>query len=165
MKDYDGKTAKNLAKPELACIILAAINEELKVKLEENKIEAVCAEDMLQDIQSYNKRKLKATLESLESKKKKHQEDLSKLDRVINEVKKCLNSLDPGETLEEAKTEFECPICMDVMKPPKEIWQCDAGHALCGDCKNDPRIQKCPTCRKDITCRNRAMENLYHTLF
>ena len=29
------------------------------------------------------------------------------------------------------KTEFECPICFEEMKPPMRIWQCVDGHPVC----------------------------------
>ena len=29
------------------------------------------------------------------------------------------------------KTELECPICFEEMKPPMRIWQCVDGHPVC----------------------------------
>ena len=34
------------------------------------------------------------------------------------------------------KTEFECPICFEEMKPPMRIWQCMDGHAICAGCRS-----------------------------
>ena len=34
----------------------------------------------------------------------------------------------------------ECPVCMDVSKPP--IYQCEEGHIICSSCK--PLLTDCP---------------------
>ena len=40
----------------------------------------------------------------------------------------------------------ECPICLNVMIPPLEIYQCLEGHFICSDCR--PRWREgCATCR------------------
>ena len=33
----------------------------------------------------------------------------------------------------------DCPICYELMTPPTRIFQCGAGHLLCGTCR--PRLQ------------------------
>jgi len=167
MKDMDGETAQSFAGmgSAIACRILTAINEDLKKKLEESKDENINVEEVIEEMQNYGKQKLKSTLETFKSKKMKYQAEVVKFEGAIVKVKKCIDNVDPGETLENAKKDFDCPICLENMEPPKEIWQCDAGHTLCGDCKNHPSILNCPTCKMGITGRNRAMENLYNTLF
>jgi len=167
LKDLNGKTAQSLAgaDAEITCRILTAINDDLKKKLDESKDENINVEEVIEDMQNYGKQKLKSTLETFNSKKRKHQAEVVKLEGAIVKVKKCIDNVDPGETLRDAKKDFECPICLENMEPPKEIWQCDAGHTLCGDCIYHPSIHNCPTCKRDITSRNRAMENLYNTLF
>jgi len=157
MKDHYGSTAQDLANAEIACVILTA---RLK-KSEKSKDDNVNVDEVIGKLKNCGKRKLKLTLKTFESRKKMKQEELVKLDTVIEGVKKCINDVDPSETLKDAKKDFECPICMEVMD--LEIWQCDEGHPLCGDCKS--HYKNCSTCAKAITSRSRAMENLYVTLF
>ena len=33
----------------------------------------------------------------------------------------------------------DCPICYELMSPPTRIFQCGAGHLVCGTCR--PRLQ------------------------
>ena len=47
---------------------------------------------------------------------------------------------------EELLKQLECPVCMDTIPPP--IHQCEAGHTICGSCKERlPEPRKCPECR------------------
>ena len=47
--------------------------------------------------------------------------------------------------------EFECPVCMDDMKPPTRIFQCRNGHVICENCKAHPELNTCPSCRIPLT--------------
>ncbi|GJQ69218.1 hypothetical protein Trydic_g6367 [Trypoxylus dichotomus] len=52
---------------------------------------------------------------------------------------------------------IECPICTEYMSNP--IYQCNAGHSVCSNCKN--KVSVCPTCRVDIgSTRNYALESV-----
>ena len=31
---------------------------------------------------------------------------------------------------------LECPICLEEMRPPRRIFQCSNGHAVCGECRH-----------------------------
>lgn len=164
IEDMSGDSAQDLADSRISCIIQAAIIANLKKKVQEN----VNIEDTVKEMPRYGKRKLNLTLEIFESKKKKHSKEVEKLSKAIDKAKECIKNADPVATLQDAKKDFDCPICFEEMKPPMEIWQCDAGHTLCGNCKYGSLnifIKKCPTCSKDIRGRNRAMENLYPALF
>ena len=55
---------------------------------------------------------------------------------------------------EHMKRELECPVCLEEMEPPKQIWNCANGHAVCGDCR-EKGVVVCPTCkteRLDFRC-------------
>ncbi|XP_069680262.1 uncharacterized protein [Periplaneta americana] len=53
--------------------------------------------------------------------------------------------------------ELECPVCMEIMKPP--IMMCENGHNICPNCK--PKLNNCPTCTKPfLQIRNLALESL-----
>ena len=56
---------------------------------------------------------------------------------------------------------LECPICLEEMRPPRRIFQCSNGHAVCGECRHRystvqyrcstvqcrHRLASCPYCR------------------
>lgn len=42
--------------------------------------------------------------------------------------------------LKEIEAELECPVCMEVSRPP--IYQCEEGHIICSNCK--PLLKVCP---------------------
>ena len=41
----------------------------------------------------------------------------------------------------------ECPLCMVLMTPPKQIYQCPEGHLVCSDCRPQVRDNLCASCR------------------
>lgn len=45
--------------------------------------------------------------------------------------------------------EYECPVCLDRMKPPRQIFACTNDHYICSVCLDDPKISTCPLCRED----------------
>ena len=58
------------------------------------------------------------------------------------------------EEIRELEEELECPVCMDISRPP--IYQCEEGHIICSTCK--PLLTNCPHCAKSysnpvIRCR------------
>ena len=69
-------------------------------------------------------------------------------------------------TSETMKKDFECPVCYELMEPPRRIFQCLNGHLICQNCKERPEIRICPVCRinlgprKENLSRNLAMEKL-----
>jgi len=58
---------------------------------------------------------------------------------------------------------LQCPVCLDVCKPPLQVWQCPEGHIICGSCVDRPELRVCPQCRMTLSgklSRNRALEDL-----
>ena len=51
-----------------------------------------------------------------------------------------LSDLEPSDELREIERELECPVCMEIAKPP--IYQCEEGHIICAHCK--PLLTNCP---------------------
>ena len=45
---------------------------------------------------------------------------------------------------------FECPVCMELMEPPRRIFSCTFGHLICSICLNTNAIKACPICREDF---------------
>ena len=95
----------------------------------------------------------------------------NKLKQFINKVKRVLtlmNELDneepPTEEIphteevnvkkddnQQTKLEhFECPVCMEVMEAPLQIFSCTNGHLICSDCLKSGSLTACPMCREDF---------------
>jgi len=60
----------------------------------------------------------------------------------------------PEDERSEIEGELECPVCMEVSRPP--IYQCGEGHIICSACK--PLLKVCPQCDRPysdppIRCR------------
>ena len=60
--------------------------------------------------------------------------------------------------------EFKCPVCYSTMTPPKQIYQCILGHALCSSCQSKG-LELCPTCREPIIGRAHNLEHISDVLF
>jgi len=78
---------------------------------------------------------------------------------------------------------LECPVCFELIWPPKKIFQCSKGHIICEMCITNAAFdkvqvsyisirlmindcfQRCPSCRENFTSRgtsrNLALENLF----
>lgn len=94
----------------------------------------------------------------------KHGMDVKQLESVIAMTNSQLQKLSHPSENPRLEKEFECPVCMEMMAPPKKIFQCTNGHLLCDSCKNHPEIRSCPSCRVLIVTsqftRNIPMERL-----
>merc|ERR1712029_463609 len=44
---------------------------------------------------------------------------------------------------------FECPVCFEIMKPPRRIFGCSNDHFICSECLKSPSIKCCPICREN----------------
>jgi len=56
-----------------------------------------------------------------------------------------------AEELKEVLSEFECPVCFEIMMPPKRIYSCSNDHYICSLCLTDTKMKACPLCREDFT--------------
>jgi len=56
----------------------------------------------------------------------------------------------------------ECPICLEDMDPPKQIFQCMNGHFICGSCH--PKLPSCSLCKLNIIGRAFGMEQFLRIL-
>lgn len=54
------------------------------------------------------------------------------------------------EDLKEVLSEFECPVCFEIMMPPKRIYSCSNDHYICSLCLTDTKMTACPICREDF---------------
>merc|ERR1719319_501701 len=70
------------------------------------------------------------------------------------------------ENLEAARATLECPICMELMKPPSKIWMCSSSHIVCEPCRGKLKGMWCPSCRTEkVILRAHLAENFARTLF
>ena len=57
----------------------------------------------------------------------------------------------------------ECPLCLEEMKPPMQIYNCRNGHLICGDCL--PKVDSCTNCRTEYTGRATTVEQMLRQKF
>ena len=109
-------------------------------------------------------KKIKELEASLDEINKKHQMEMNQLEKDIAMTNSQLQKLNHVSENPGLEKEFECPVCLEVMGPPKKIFQCVNGHLICDACKNHPDIRSCPSCRVVIVTsqftRNIPMERL-----
>ena len=69
----------------------------------------------------------------------------------------------PGRGSPTVDKEFECPICLETMGPPRQIFQCPIGHLICDLCMIQADQGRCHVCRAQLSggfTRNLAMERV-----
>ena len=67
----------------------------------------------------------------------------------LKTTRKILNSTIKRKYEDEEDFAPECPLCMEIMTPPKKIYQCSEGHLVCSVCKPKMQNNICATCRND----------------
>ena len=94
-----------------------------------------------QQLTDVNKVKLDSIKEAVE--------DTSKKLKITRKVLK--GTIKRKYEQEEDEEDFapECPLCMEIMTPPKKIYQCSEGHLVCSVCKPKMQNNICATCRND----------------
>jgi len=58
----------------------------------------------------------------------------------------------------------ECYVCLERMKPPLEIMNCNNGHLVCSDCFPKLQVKNCGQCNSAINGRATAMEQMVRQL-
>ena len=51
---------------------------------------------------------------------------------------------------EDVLSEFECPVCFELMSWPKRIYSCTNDHYICSLCLTDTKMDCCPQCRENF---------------
>ena len=101
---------------------------------------------------------------------------LLKLNKTIEDLTKEMEDLEvvpeagagnvTDDGVEEARGHLECPICMEMMRPPTRIWQCPQSHLVCETCRDRLDNFVCPSCKTEtVTQRARVAENMARALF
>jgi len=58
----------------------------------------------------------------------------------------------------------QCPVCYSNLAG-KRLFQCASGHHVCHECKANPQLKVCPTCRGKLVGRATNMEQLLANLY
>ena len=69
------------------------------------------------------------------------EQEISDKKRKLNEARQVLQGVKRKlEKNDDDDLTPECPICTEMMTPPRKIYQCPEGHLVCSECK--PRLSK-----------------------
>ena len=99
---------------------------------------------------------IRATIDQIQSSQSKKKKDAGGASGDVAELVTQMT-----ERNEEVKRELECPVCLDEMAPPRQVWMCFNGHSICGECM----MESCPTCKTPVDRRNIALEKMATKLF
>ena len=136
------------------------LNEELSQLKQDHEVDTEPLNKQIRQLQVVVKTKEKdhkSKVEVLKEKIKTAQKDLDGFERT--------SSSPTAPTLDK---EFECPVCFEMMGPPKQIFQCSSGHLICGFCKTRGNFRTCPVCRIPVRgegnfTRSLPMERIIRT--
>ena len=82
----------------------------------------------------------------LESLTNQEDEAIEKFSTVLKGAKRKYEDEDDEEEEKVEDSIFECPICYEMMTPPKKIYQYAEGHRICSVCKPKILNNNCATC-------------------
>ena len=89
-----------------------------------------------------------------------------KIEAAQKDLDRFVETPDPGRTSPTLDKEFECPICLETMRPPRKIFHCPRGHLICDVCKTNTQGITCHVCRVHLGggfTRSLAMERVVRT--
>jgi len=153
---------------------MVELREEMQVRKLELKQTLSKAEQYKVEAIRVAQAKHEAELDEIEEKHKKETEEIyieyrADILRIRNSFKNLkvilAASTQDQNMLETSRAELECPVCMEEMKPPRKIWQCADGHAVCELCKKKPEVTCCPACRKYFVGRSTIAEKFARAVF
>jgi len=161
----DAKIVPTLSFEEIRNQIESKWRDEIRAKMAE-----------IQQKKNEDQQKLGQKLEAVQANAEKEKDLLQKdhdnqmyaLNKLTELLKKMLTNEaceDPHSDQALWKTEFECPICFEEMRPPTRIWQCVDGHAICEGCRGKLESKGCPSCCRSIDGRNIALEKMAISLY
>jgi len=165
--ELDSRIIPTMSFEEIKMQIEEKWKEEIRVKIKEVSVKK--DESLLLLDQQLEKVQAQAEKEK-ESIQKEHDNNMYGLTQLLELLGKMLTS-DRSSTEDASacaaiwKTEFECPICFEEMKPPMRIWQCVDGHAICAGCRDKLESKGCPSCSRSIDGRNFTLEKMARSLF
>ena len=148
------------------------MKEETKAKLQQSLQDLNAELSQLKQDHKYDIEPLNKQIRSLQVvvhiKEKHHNVHIDNLEMKIKAAQKDLCRFERTSPSPSLDKEFECPICLEMMGPPRQIYQCPSGHLICGDCKTRGTFVSCHVCRTPLGglgnfTRNRPMERIIQT--
>jgi len=110
----------------------------------------------LEELETEYKRRRNDTLEKHAAANKKFCSEHEKTKKSLHyELQKRLGTPPTASLLP------SCPVCLETMKPPHQIFTCANGHLICSSCK--PRVPNC-FCQAMYMGRATAMEQMVRTI-
>jgi len=118
---------------------------------------------------------LKNNIGNLEDQSKRQTNELKMMQTMIQDLTLAVSKIrKPEPSQPRPPLDVECPVCMEVARPPMRLRQCGMGHIVCDSCHargeedasaaggrdRNPRINLCHTCREEITGRPSALEKV-----
>ena len=126
--------------------------EEMRSRQNGMRMEFNRERDELEMKHNYDTDRMEARLKVQEEQQRRTVLELKKtVEDLTDEVETLSLAAGPGNVLddgaEEARQHLKCPICLELMRPPRRIWMCPQSHMVCEECR--PRLDNnvCPTCR------------------
>ena len=101
--------------------------------------------------------------DSLELMEKIHEHDLDKKDKELESEVEQFERFKKShceDTVPNIDSAFDCPVCYEMMAPPRRIFECKNGHLICEFCEKRPEIKTCPTCRGNLGRRGQRKRSL-----
>jgi len=139
------------------------VNElkELERLLEEKRAD-------LKKVKNHFREKLELAFAAVESLQFEEAVKCSEIEEAIVDLAAKISNNKERQPDMSIKSCLECPICLEICKPPTQVWQCPEGHILCGSCSAKPEVQVCPQCRVGLAgrlSRGRVLEEMARKIF
>ena len=123
------------------------IEKTLKKKKKKRKDDQVEKQKLVEIIDKY-----KVEVKAIENTLKTSEKEMKYLVEFRDELEKDMGLI--GDRIESAKdtgveaaqSQLECPVCLEMMKPPIKIWMCPQTHLVCEECREGMVNKVCPTC-------------------
>jgi len=123
----------------------------------------------LKETKTSFKAKLEAAFATVKSLQAEEALKCSELEKAIDDLAAKISNKKKGKKPDESMEScLECPICLEICKPPTQVWQCPEGHILCGFCSAKPEVLVCPQCRVKLAgrlSRSRVLEEMARKMF
>ena len=84
--------------------------------------------------------------------------ELSEIRKDTNENKASSEKCE-SEDFKKLLSEFDCPICFEIMASPKRIYACSNNHFICSLCLFDTKIRTCPICRESFNVKKPLIQH------
>merc|ERR1719187_85351 len=71
----------------------------------------------------------------MEAQSTRQTHELKKMQKMIQELTLTVSKIPKPEPLQPRPSlDVECPVCMEVARPPMRLKQCGKGHIICDSC-------------------------------